>query len=68
MVGLQLAKHIKDTLKVNIKTIVIWSDSEAALQWLRKDNSSILYVKNRVAVIHDLHEVFSINMCQVRVI
>ena len=57
-VGTQLANHIRDALKVNVKTTVIWSDNEAALQWLRNNNSSIPYVRNRVAVIRDLSQSF----------
>ncbi|XP_045116130.1 uncharacterized protein LOC123507385 [Portunus trituberculatus] len=53
LVGTKLGNYIHETLKLNLKETYLWSDSEAALQWLRKDNSTIPYVKNRVAEIRD---------------
>lgn len=48
-VGTHLATYILKTLATtNIKETYIWSDNEAALQWLRNENSTITYVKNRV--------------------
>lgn len=52
-IGTQLAKYITTTLRyVKIENVYIWSDSEVALQWIRNDNSNIVYVKNRVAKIN----------------
>ena len=38
----------------NINQVVIWSDSEAALQWVRNNGSKIVYVRNRVANILEI--------------
>lgn len=46
----QPAKYVTNTLKtLNIENVFIWSDDEATLQWIKNNNSNILYVRNRVA-------------------
>ena len=53
--GVKLAKYILSTLSnVIFKEIVIWSDSEACLQWIRNNKSNIVFVKNRVAEIKEI--------------
>ncbi|XP_050705313.1 uncharacterized protein LOC126990672 [Eriocheir sinensis] len=61
-VGTQLAKYVTNTLKtLNIENVFIWSDNEAALQWIKNNNSNIVYVKNRVASIRELASNFNFN-------
>lgn len=61
-VGTQLAKYVTNILKaLNTENVFIWSDSEAALQWIRNNNSKIVYVKNRVASIRELSSNFNFN-------
>ena len=38
--------------------VIIWSDSEAALQWIRNNNSKIPYVQNRVSNIREIGSSF----------
>ena len=45
---------------IDISRTVIWSDNEAAIQWVRNDNSKITYVKNRVAEIRETSVKFQI--------
>ena len=53
--GTQFAVYLNKVLNefIIIQTIT-WSDSEAALQWLRNDNSKITYVQNGVKSIREL--------------
>ena len=59
-VGVQLASYIIRTL-ADLKFIetYVWSDNEAALQWVRNNKCDTPYVKNRVAVIRELSENFT---------
>ena len=41
-----------------IEEIIIWSDSEVALQWLKNGNSKIIYVQNRVTSIKEIGSSF----------
>ncbi|XP_064098140.1 uncharacterized protein LOC135209373 [Macrobrachium nipponense] len=41
------------TLDYHLRRTVIWSDNEAAIQWVRNDNCKITYVKNREAEIRE---------------
>ena len=53
--GFKLANYIHSVLSViDITRTVIWSDNEAAIQWIRNDSSTITYVKNRVADIREM--------------
>ena len=55
--GFKVANYIhKDLCDIEVKQTVIWSDNEAAIQWIRNDSSTITYVKNRVA---DIREMFN---------
>ena len=57
--GTQFAKYLQDLLKeFSVNQVTIWSDSEAALQWIRNNNSKIPYVQNRVATIQELGSSF----------
>ncbi|XP_064085400.1 uncharacterized protein LOC135200724 [Macrobrachium nipponense] len=38
----------------NGEKLLIWSDNEAAIQWVRNDNCKMTYVKNRVAEIREV--------------
>ena len=59
-VGVQLAHYIICTLSdVQIVKTFIWSDNEAALQWVRNNKCDTPYVKNRVALIKELSENFT---------
>lgn len=58
LLGTKLAYHVLHTLKLTIRETYIWSDNEAALQWIKYDNSKLPYVKNRVAEIHELQKDF----------
>lgn len=61
-VGTQLAKYIVNTLKaLHFENVIIWSDNEAALQWIKNNNSNIVYVQNRVASIRELSFNFKFN-------
>ena len=40
----------------------MWTDSLPCLQWIESDRSTIVYVKNRVAEIHDLKERCSLQL------
>ena len=44
-VGTHLANHLRRTLNININSKVIWSDNEAALQWIRNDNCKIPFIE-----------------------
>ena len=53
-VGTKLATYIHKTLPhLNFAHTFLWSDNEAALQWIKNDNTKIPYVKNRVAEIRE---------------
>ena len=53
--GTQFAVYLNQVLnEFNIVQTITWSDSEAALQWLRNGNSKITYVQNRVKSIREL--------------
>ena len=55
LVGARLAKYIVTTFnKVKFAKILIWSDNEACIQWVRNNKSDIVFVKNRVAEIREL--------------
>ncbi|XP_076044801.1 uncharacterized protein LOC143027401 [Oratosquilla oratoria] len=56
--GTQLAYNLQNLLRERIKEVIIWSDSEATLQWVRNDKSNIPYVQNRVADIRSLGSSF----------
>ena len=59
--GTKLADYIHKVLSdIDISRTVIWSDNEAAIQWVRNDNSKIIYVKNRVAEIRETSVKFQI--------
>ena len=59
--GTKLASYIHKVLRdIDISRTVIWSDNEAAIQWVRNDNSKIIYVKNRVAEIRETSVEFQI--------
>lgn len=60
LVGTKLASYILATLSdITITKTYIWSDSEAALQWVKNDNSNIPYVKNRVTEINETQKDFT---------
>ena len=53
--GTQLSTHLISTLdQFKIYRTIIWSDSEVALQWVRNNNSKLVYVRNRVANIREM--------------
>ena len=53
--GVQLAHYVRNTLsEITFVSVTVFSDNEAALQWVRNDSSSITYVKNRVHHIREL--------------
>ena len=55
----KIAIYVIRTLsRFNFENVYIWSDSEISLQWIRNCNSSIIYVKNRVAGIHEISKNF----------
>ena len=46
--GIKLAKYILTNLNnVLFKEIIIWTDNEACLQWIRNNKCDIVYVKNK---------------------
>ena len=58
-IGTQFASYLVNILKdFDIERVVIWSDSEVALQWVRNNNSKIPYVRNRVANIREIGSAF----------
>ena len=62
-VGVQLTSYIINTLSnIRIERSVVYSDNEAALQWVRNDSSSITYVKNRVHHIREHISKYSIEL------
>ncbi|XP_069164575.1 uncharacterized protein [Procambarus clarkii] len=55
LVGVRLAHCLIKTLSnVHLSEIVVWSDNEAVLQWVKNDNNKTPYVSNRVREIRDL--------------
>ena len=53
--GVQLAHYVRTTLSlITFTNTTVFNDNEAALQWIRNDNSSIPYVKNRVHHVREL--------------
>ena len=57
--GVKLAKHVLVILNdIKISDVVIWSDNEACLQWVKYNRSNITYVKNRVAEIKEIASKF----------
>ncbi|XP_069160890.1 uncharacterized protein [Procambarus clarkii] len=61
LTGTRLAVHIKQVLStMNIKDVIIWSDNEAVLQWVRNDNCPTPYVKNRVSEIKEISAGFQL--------
>ena len=59
-VGVQLAHYIVNSTKFQYEKVAIWSDNEASLQWVRNQQSTITYVKNRVNEIRRLSETFQL--------
>lgn len=62
-VAARLAHFIIDAFAKEIKftRIILWSDSEIAISWIKFNNSTKSYVKNRVNNIHKLLPDFVIN-------
>ena len=59
--GFKVANYIHKVLcDIDVKQTVIWSDNEAAIQWIRNDSSTITYVKNRVADIREMSNNYQI--------
>lgn len=59
LIGTRLALHVLQTLHhLTITNVYVWSDNEAALQWVKKDSSKLPYVKNRVTEINELQNNF----------
>ncbi|XP_069194266.1 uncharacterized protein [Procambarus clarkii] len=55
LVGVRLAHCLIKTLSnVHLGEIVVWSDNEAVLQWVKNDNNKTPYVSNRVKEIREL--------------
>ncbi|XP_069191775.1 uncharacterized protein [Procambarus clarkii] len=55
LVGVRLAHCLIKTLNdIHFGEIVVWSDNEAVLQWVRNNNNKTPYVSNRVREIHEL--------------
>ncbi|XP_069187749.1 uncharacterized protein [Procambarus clarkii] len=55
LVGVRLAHCLTKILNnFHFGEIVVWSDTEADLQWVRNNNNKTLYVSNRVREIHKL--------------
>ena len=53
--GAQLAHNVVTVFhRIRFNNIMIFSDNEAALLWVKNDNCSMPYVKNRVHKIHEL--------------
>ena len=53
-IGVRLANYITRTLRrINFNQVYVWSDNEAALQWIRNDHCTKPYVKNRVSEIRE---------------
>ena len=50
-VGMKLIQYLVSTLRWKFSKTVLWSDSEASLQWIRNGKSNITYVQNRVKTI-----------------
>ena len=46
-IGVRLANYITRTLKrINFNQVYVWSDNEAALQWIQNNHCTKPYVKN----------------------
>ncbi|MEL7522828.1 MAG: hypothetical protein AAGJ80_14640, partial [Cyanobacteria bacterium J06553_1] len=66
LVGGRLISYLKKTLdSIEYKEIYLWSDNEAALQWVRNNQSDITYVKNRVAELRQLRDEYDITLLHV---
>ena len=57
-VGAQLTTYIIKTMSLQFEHVILWSDNEAVLQWVRNQGSDITYVKNRVNEIRRLSNHF----------
>jgi len=59
-IGCKLGVYINKTLSnLVIERTCIWSDNEAALQWIKNNQSKITYVQNRVAEIREMQTNFA---------
>ena len=38
---------------IEVNNVIIWSDNEAALQWIHNNNSYIIHIKNHVSEIYN---------------
>ena len=61
-VGTKLAQYVLQVLnEVIFNDVILWTDNEAALQWVKNNNSSIVYVLNRVADIKEISNNYKFN-------
>ena len=52
LVGAKLIEHITQVLGyINFTHIYVWADSECSMQWVRNNQSNIVFVRNQVAKI-----------------
>ncbi|XP_069191383.1 uncharacterized protein [Procambarus clarkii] len=55
LVGVRLSHCLTKTLSnIHFGEIVVWSNNETVLQWVRNNNNKTSYVSNRVREIHEL--------------
>ena len=53
--GTKVAKYVVSNFNsITFSDVIVWSDSEVCLQWIRNNNSNLTYVKNRVAEIREI--------------
>ena len=62
LIGCRLIDHLKKVLRCNIDNIFLWTDNLPCISWIENQNSSIIYVRNRVSEINDLKEEHKIHI------
>jgi hypothetical protein len=53
-IGTKAVKYVENGMGISIKSIVIWSDSQCVLHWLRSIKPLSVFVTNRIQVIKSL--------------
>ena len=66
LVGVRLLKYIVDTLSfVNFSQLHVWADSEASIQWVRNNQSAIVFVRNQIEKIRTIRNAYPFTLLHV---
>ena len=53
--GVKIVKYTMSVLcHIEVNHVIIWSDNEPALQWIRNNNSNTIYIKNGVSKLREM--------------